>query len=247
MRPWEDKTAKAGFLSSLTENEARSWMLAQIEQELRTSLIRDRGLTAQKIMPGTDGQVMVSDEENGALYSEWGRVDPTLGVSPQPGAKVCFIDPGAGIGQRCNDNAFAYADFNTTVYNIGCTIDTSGIGDYGAGTTNPQNNYIQVPTAGRYHLSGSLLWYQPSAAVRVGAGFYLQNAGELIALELVYEPAGLYDFSVNTSTIHHLSANEKVSMYLYFYWGGGGHHVLRYTNDANRYNWMAVDWAGPSS
>lgn len=252
MYQWDDKTRKAGFLSSFTEAEARAWVLAQTEQELRSSLIRDRGLTPQKIQPGTDGQVMVTDDENGVLYSEWGRVDPHLGISPAVGAKICYVNGGYGQAQKIQLNSFEYADFNTTIYNNGCTIDTSGTGDYthlgGAVAANPQNNYIQVPNAGRYLLSCSNLWYPPGVNLRVGVCIYNQTTGTFIANEFDHMLTGFNDITVPCTTIAELSAGDKISMLQYWNYGGApAFHVIAGTNETGRFNWLAVEELSPSS
>lgn len=250
MRPWEDKTVKAGFLSSFTEAEARSWVLTQIEQELRSSLIRDRGLTAQKILPGTAGQAMVTGEENGVLYSEWGRVDPMLGIAPAYGAKIANVVGAYGQSQRVPDTSYEYSEMNTTVFNYGCTVDTSGtcIPAGGGVAVNPQNNYIRVPVAGLYDMAGSNLWYPPGANIRVGCGIYNQTTNVVLAMEYSHQLPGLNDVTVPVHTSAYLAAGDKISQLSYFYWGAGGFHVTAATADAaGRHNWLSVLYRGPAS
>lgn len=207
MRPWEDKTAKAGFLSSFTENEARSWVLTQIEQELRSSLIRDRGLTAQKIMPGTDGQVMVSDEENGVLYSEWGQVTPSTGIAPGDNGEILLTSGGVAdwfdppscqlycsgaTTQAVAANTMTEHAWNNVGHNKG------GCGTAGGGfKTHPFSggaavaNYIQVPVAGIYRISATMTWhtaasvYPAELSLFGGASGTTRLVGHFITLNTV--------------------------------------------------------------
>lgn len=209
----------------------------------------NRGLNPLKITPGTSGQVLTTTTAANQVDAGWGRVDPRIGISPVPRAKISYVrSAGYGQGHRVNTGTFTYvADFNTTVYNNGCTIDLSGTGDYGAGATNPQNNYIQVPIAGMYELSGSLLWYPPAVPIRVGAAVYNQTQNKYYAIEFDHMFTGYPDVTVPFYAKAELAANDKISMVAYWD-SAAGFHVIAGTADTDgRYNRLEVEYIGPVS
>jgi hypothetical protein len=209
----------------------------------------NRGLNPLKITPGTSGQVLTTTTAAGQVDATWGRVDPKTGISPVPRAKISYVrSAGYGQGQRVNTGTYTYvADFNTIVYNNGCTIDLSGTGDYGAGATNPQNNYIQVPIAGMYEISGSILWYPPGAAIRVGAAAYNQTQNKYYAIEFDHMLTGYNEVTVPFSVKAELAANDAISAVAYWD-SAAGFHVLAGTADTDaRYNRLEVEYLGPVS
>lgn len=211
----------------------------------------NRGLNPLKITPGTNGQVLTTTTAAGQVDAAWGRVDPKAGISPVPRAKISYVrSAGYGQGQRVNTGSATYfADFNTTVYNNGCTIDVSGTGDYGAGAgaTNPENNYIQVPIAGMYEISGSVLWYPPTAAIRVGVGAYNQTQNKYYAFEWSHMLTGYNDVTVPFYAKAELAANDKISMVVQWD-SAAGFHVVAGTADTDaRYNRLEVEYLGPVS
>lgn len=237
MRPWEDKTAKAGFLSSFTENEARSWVLTQIEQELRSSLIRDRGLTAQKLMPGTDGQVMVTDDENGVLYSEWGKVDPTVGIDVAPS---CLIWRNATHPALIANGATAYVDYTDTLHSDGNI------------TADPANDRITFNVAGKYLVGYNLLWRAAGLAVLItGSSVIEVNAGTASAADIAYSEHLGYNiggFSNHANTLYEFAVGDFIKVR--YSWGGvAGNHGIYSEASAvgHRVCGLYAAWHSPSS
>lgn len=133
------------------------------------------------------------------------RVGYQTNPSNPANAKVS-IRSGPGTAQSIASGVPEWIDFNTTVHNNGCTIDTSG-GD------NSATNYIQVPTAGLYHIIAKVC-INPAVSGRVIAHLYNQTTGAILDEDQQYGTNGVeWILHVNTHT--RLAAGDKIGLKAY--------------------------------